>query len=229
VRVLLPAILLCVVRATCGAQPAPQFTWQGEVDGIVILHLRGKRVDIEYREGQPVERQTFHYRTPLTDVNQNLRLEVREGRGSVRITQQPKLDNNYTASVAIEDRQDGASLYSIALYWDEAATPSGRMDRLVWSGTVEGETIVSCRANHCESKAEGGPTAGREKTKFTRPLPDGDVTVSLDETTGRAGIRLLEQPTAGNQYTARVQVTAMPGGGDCSFTLSWPRPRPPRR
>jgi hypothetical protein len=195
------------------------------VDGIIVLHIHGKRVNIEYREGKPVERQTFNFRTPLADVNQSLRLEVREGRGAVRITQQPALDNNYSASVLIEDRQDGASFYSIALYWDEAEMPSGRLDRLVWSGAVDGVAIVSCRANHCESKAQSGQPVGREKARFTRPLPEGDVAVTLDETTGRAGIRLLEQPSAANQYTARVEIRAMPGGGDCSFTLNWPRPR----
>lgn len=218
-RALPTAIFLCAAAA---AQNVPQFTWEGEVDGIAILHLRGNRVDLEYRQGEPVVRQAFRFRAPLPDLNQAVRVDVREGRGSVRVLAHPRLDNGYTASIAIEDRQDGASFYSIAVYWDRASPPSGRMDRVVWSGTVDGDVVVSCRANRCET--EGGRLTMRVKSKFTRPLPEDAVPVTLDETSGSADIRLIEQPSPSNHYTARVQVRAMPGGGECSFTLSWPRP-----
>jgi hypothetical protein len=205
------------------AQQSPQFTWEGQVDGIVVLHVHGERVDVEYRQGAPVERQVFHFSSSLPDIRQNARVEVREGRGAVRVTQQPRIENNFTADVTIEDRQDGASFYSIGVYWDERGTPTGRMDHVTWSGRVDGEVVVGCRANRCEPVVRSGEPVGRPHTKFTRPLPNRDIRVWLDETGGRGDIKLLEQPAANNNFTAKVLIRAFGGGGECSFILSWPR------
>jgi hypothetical protein len=215
---------LCAA-AVVHAQPGPQFTWEGQVDGIVVLHVRRERVDIEYRQGKPAERQSFHFIGSLPDLRQDVRVEVREGRGAVRVSQQPRIENNFTADITIEDRQDGASFYSIGLYWAESGTPSGRMDHVNWSGRVDGEVTVECHAGQCDPSVESGQPVGRARAKFTRPLPNHDVRVWLDETGGRADIKILEQPSALNHYTVKVLVRAFGGGGDCSFILSWPRER----
>ena len=207
------------------AQQDPRFTWKGVVDGIIVLHIRGEQVEIEYRQGAPVEREAFHFYSALPDLAQKVRLEVLESRGSVAVTEQPRIDNNYTASVTIEDRQDGSWPYSIALYWDEAAPLSGRIDHLNWTGRVTGEVLVECRLSSCQSTVQSGDPVGRERFKFTRPLPDSDVRVTLDETGGRGDVRLMEQPSSQNGYKVKVRVRGLPGSGECSFVLSWPRVR----
>jgi hypothetical protein len=218
-------IALFALALMAGAQPDPCFTWKGQVDGIIVLHIRGEHVDIEYQQGAPVERQSYQFYNALPDVTQNVRVQELEGRGSVRVTQQPGIDNNYTANVTIEDRQDGSALYSIALYWDEAVSVSGRRDRVTWSGRVAGEAVVECKGARCQSTVQSGPPIGRERFKFTHPLPDSSVRVSLDDTNGRGDVRLLEQPSSRNSYTAKVLVRGFAGGGQCSFVLSWPRLR----
>lgn len=221
-------LVLFSAAALAGAQTDPNFTWKGEVDGIIVLHIHGQRVEIEYRQGAPVQRQSYRFNDALPDSSQDVRLEVLESRGSVNITQQPRADNNYTADITIEDRQDGSFPYSIALYWDDAAPLAGRRDHLTWTGVVTGEVIVTCRAERCESAVQSGGPVGRERVKFTRPLPDSGVRVTLDDTEGRAEIRLLERPSARNGYAAKVLVRALPGGGACSFVLSWHRLRTPK-
>ncbi len=215
------------------AEPKAQLTWEGEVDGILFLYIQGKELKLEHKQGQPVARQKFKFFAALPDSRQHIRLEVRQGRGSVRITEQPGIENSYTAAVSIEDRQDGAGFYSIALYWDadrgsfanEPSRAVGRMDSVSWSGHVDGEVIIECGEEHCESKPQRGPAVTREKSKFSHPMPSDELRVFLDRTDGPAEFLVLEEPSARNDFHTKVKIRSMPGGGDCSFLLSWPRPR----
>jgi len=209
------------------AQNRPQFVWQGQVDGIVILHLRDKRLDVQVQEGSPVERQQFQFHDRLPDTRQDVRLEVREGRGLVHIVDQPRLDNHYTSAVAIEDRQPGSSFYSIALYWDASTAVlehPGRNDKIVWSGRVDRQATISCRAKSCVAATLNGMPVADAQFKFSRPLPNHAVDVRLEQPEGRGEIRLVEQPSERNQYTARVLIRDLhSGSGEYSFVLTWPR------
>jgi hypothetical protein len=209
------------------AQNRPQFVWQGQVDGIVILHLRDKRLDVQVQEGSPVERQQFQFHDRLPDSRQDARLEILEGRGYAHIVDQPRLDNHYTLAVAIEDRQPGSSFYSIALHWDASTAVlehPDRSDKLAWSGRVDREAVISCRTKSCVAVSAHGAPVADEHFKFSRPLPNRDVIVSLEQPEGRGEIRLVEQPSERNQYTARVSIRdPQSGSGEYSFALAWPR------
>lgn len=226
-RLLQLLILPCLVCA----QERSQFVWQGEVEGIVLLSLRDNRLDLQVKEGTPVARPRFHFYGRLPEIRQDARLEIREGRGYVHIVDQPRLENHYTLAVSIEDRQPGSSFYSIALYWDassqsfEGFRRSGRTDKISWSGRVDQEAIISCQARSCTSVATLGAPVMGERFKFSRPLPNLDVEVRLEETQGRGEIRLAEQPSERNNYTTRVSIhDPQSGAGEYSFTLLWTRP-----
>jgi hypothetical protein len=212
------------------AQDRPQLTWQGKVDGIALITIRGDRLDNRVQEGAPVEAQQFRFSAALPEVRQDARVQVVEGRGYVHIVEQPRLENRYTLSIAIEDRQPGSSSYSIAVYWDasnrffESRRPQGRTDQVTWSGRVDEETMVSCQAKTCVSKSARGAPAADERVRFSRPLPARDVDVALELREGRGDIRLVEQPRETNHYTARVAIHDRQGGtGEYAFTLVWPR------
>ena len=222
--------LLLLVGAALG-QDRPQFVWQGEVDGVAILHLRGKRVDVQTQEGAPVSQQQFYFYQALPETRQDARLRVIQGRGYVHIIDQPRLDNQFTLAVSIEDRQAGSSFYSIALYWDtsdrqfERSRGEGRTEAIAWSGRVDEEALVSCQAKTCSSSAASGAPVAGEHFKFTRPLPGRPVEVTLAEREGRGEIRLVEQPSERNHYTVRVSIHDPQGGSsDYSFKLAWNRP-----
>jgi len=224
-------LTLLIFGWTLCAQNRPQFVWQGEVDGIDILHLLDNRLEVQVQEGAPVARQRFQFYDRLPEVRQDARLEVREGRGYVHIVSQPRLENHYTLSLSIEDRQPGSSFYSIALYWDasnsffEGAHRPGRSDQVTWSGQVDEEAIISCQAKACVSSFTRGAPVASERFKFSRPLPNRDVEVSLEDTQGRGQVRLVEQPRQRNNYTARVSIRdPQAGAGEYAFTLVWTRP-----
>src|ERR1035438_6298331 len=190
------------------AQDRVQFVWQGEVDGIDILYLHADHLTVQIKEGAPIVRQQYHFYDRLPESHQDARLEVREGRGFVHIIDQPRIENQYTLAVSIEDRQPGSSFYSIALYWDASNQAfergAGRTDKLAWSGRVDEEAIISCQNKTCTSNSDHGAPVANEHFKFSRPLPHRDVEVTLDDHEGRGDIRLVEQPRERNNYTARV-------------------------
>jgi hypothetical protein len=220
---------LCAAPLAAVPGDEPQFVWQGQVDGIAILHLHGKQLAVQIQEGGPVERQQFHFSDALPDVRQKVRVEVLEGRGYVHVIDQPSIENHYTLAVGIEDRQAGSAFYSIALYWDASNNTFDRgaekTDKVTWSGRVDHSAIVSCQAKSCTSSVEHGATpVADEHFKFSKPLPDRDTEVRLEAPEGRGEIRLIEQPRQRNHYTARVSIRdSGAGAGDYSFTLVWNR------
>jgi hypothetical protein len=211
------------------AQDRQQFLWQGDVDGVTTLYLQANRLKVEVKEGEPVARQKYHFYDRLPQAHQDARLEVREGRGFVHIIDQPRLANQYTLAVSIEDRQPGSSHYSIALYWDTSNNTieqvRGRTGKVRWTGRVDEQALISCRDQTCTSTVSQGAPVASEQFKFSRPLPHQDVEVSLDEREGRGEIRLVEQPRQSNDYTARVSIRdPQAGSGEYAFTLVWTRP-----
>lgn len=204
--------------------------WQGDVDATTFLYVHAKRLQSESRDGAPVANQRYRFTGALPLVRQDVRMRVIEGRGYIHIVEQPRVDNNYTLSISIEDRQPGSSFYSLALYWDDGlfdnAGQSGR-SQVKWSGRVEEEVMVSCAGDHCTSQPVRGAAVMREHFKFARPLPSSEVPVRLDFVDGRGEIRLVEQPSESNGYTARVQIRDPQSGvGDYAFTLTWRAPLP---
>jgi len=231
------SFLLAVTASTVFAQEQPKLAWQGEVDATSILYIRDDRIEIEDKEGLPVQRQRFRFNDRLPGRRQDVEMEIVEGRGQVRIVQQPRPENNYTLAVMIEDRQNGRSFYSLSFYWASGSgffgglpnrrpvTSSDRGEQLIWSGRVDGEIVVACRGQSCDTELRRGQSVVRDRFQFSRPLPAQEVQVSLEETEGRGEIRLVEQPRENNGYTAKVLIRDPQGGsGDYSFSLTWMRP-----
>ena len=224
------ACALALVPAAAQAAPGdgkPQFTWQGEVDGTALLYVHRKRVIVETKDGGPVEQQRYHIREALPPNRQNVRLHVSEGRGYVHVVEQPRIDNDFTLAIAIEDVQQGSSFYSFAVDWDSSAfdrPDDSRQSKVKWSGRVEGRAIVSCANTRCNTQAEAGTHVMHERFKFTRPLPQHNVQVTLVSYDGRGEVHLVEQPSETNGYAARVEIRDPQGGADdYAFTLGWDR------
>jgi hypothetical protein len=225
----LALILFLWGYSTVSAEDRPQFVWQGQVDGTAILHLAGKSLAVQIQNGAPVDRQKFHFSDALPQTQQAVRLQVLEGRGYVHVLDHPGIENNYKLAVAIEDRQPGSSFYSIALYWDTSSSVFERRkeksEHVTWTGRVDEGAIVNCQKQSCFSTTDRGAPVADEHFKFSRPLPDRDSDVRLEYPEGRGEIRLIEQPRARNNYTARVSIRdPQGGGGEYAFTLTWDRP-----
>jgi hypothetical protein len=154
---------------------------------------------------------------------------VIEGRGFVRIVEQPRAENDFTLAVSIEDRQPGSGFYSLALYWTsdsiERRDDRSRMGQIRWSGRVDDEVVVSCAASACTSAAVSGSPVMHEKAKLSAPLPQAEVPVELETVEARGAVTVVEQPSERNGYTVRVRIRDKdPGSSDYAFNLKWRRP-----
>jgi hypothetical protein len=220
-----------------GAQTQPQLVWEGEVDGVIVIHIRGNRLDVEDRQGAPVQRERHRFFDRLPEARQTAKLRVVQSRGSVRVLNQPDVANNFTLSVMIEDRLGGSGFYSLAFFWQTSShsglgpvvRPPNRSirsgeERLTWTGQIDEEVIIQCRANECTPQTVRGSSARGDRYQFSRSLPGSEVRVSLDDVQGRGDVQLIEQPAPQNAYMAKVRIRDQESGyGEYSFSLFWPR------
>ncbi len=238
----LPLCILLLAFGAAAQDNQPQLAWEGEVDGITVLRFQGNRVDTEPLRGLPVQRQRFRFFERLPQARQNVRLEVVEGRGNVRIVEQPRPENSYTLAVRIDDSRGGASFYSLAFFWDvrdrrratwdpwdespARSARTGGTEAVRWNGRVDGEAIISCGGNACYAEERSGRPVVADRYRFSRRMPHSEFEVSLEDHEGRGDVRLVEQPSEDNDYTAKVLIRDPQGGaGEYGFTLAWTPPR----
>src|SRR5262249_51498617 len=108
-----------------------RFRWEGVVDGTSFVYIRGRNVRVETRSGLPVQRQRFNFSDPLPFASIELGLDVFNGRGRVRLVQNPQPNNDYTAVVRIDDNSGGRDAYGFELQWYDRTR---RDERGGWSG-----------------------------------------------------------------------------------------------
>lgn len=206
-----------------------RFRWEGVVDGATVIRISRRQVDYEYRSGLPVQRQRYDFTDALPFTRTEVRLNVIEGRGDVRLIEQPRSENNYTAAVLIEDRDRGNSTYAFELLWERPRNSGGRRrddEAFEWRGRVDGESIIRVRGGSVRVENISGSGVSDDDYRFTVAMPLQPFQVSLVETSGRGEIVLIEQPSRRNDYTVAIRIRDSQGGaGRYAFTLTWQPPR----
>ena len=102
------------------------------------------------------------------------------------------------------------------------ANAQGRRD-ISWRGDVDDTVIVYFHGDRVRTETVTGD-GPRNVSTFGR-LPDRPVTVFLSEREGRGRTRIIQQPSAENDYTAAVRIKDPQGGrSHYEFRLSWRRP-----
>lgn len=94
-----------------------QMNWRGSVDDVVTISVFGRSAITRTISGQQVSSVRFNFSQALPRRAVKVDVEKREGRGDVRVIQQPDARNNYTAIIEIRDRSGGRDTYEFDLYW----------------------------------------------------------------------------------------------------------------
>ncbi len=103
---------------------AQTMTWRGTVDDVVEVTIRGRRANTRtvsgrtYRDGRAQFSGRGGYRRGGRDVGR-ARVNKHDGRGRVRVVQQPSRRNNYTTIIRITDSKGGADRYRFTVEWDD--------------------------------------------------------------------------------------------------------------
>jgi hypothetical protein len=100
-----------------GGSRSTGLRWSGRVDGGDIIFIRGNRLWVSHQSGQPINNESLRFFQTLPAANQSVAVRKVEGRGIVRVIEQPWSGNNYTAAILIEDRDGGADRYAIDVEW----------------------------------------------------------------------------------------------------------------
>lgn len=92
--------------------------WSGKVDGVAEIRIQGSRIDAVSPRGnrlRDVRYDVLGASLPRRDVR--LEMARTDGRGSVRIVQQPSVWNGYVAIIRIEDGRAGYGDYRFDVRW----------------------------------------------------------------------------------------------------------------
>ena len=154
-------------------------------------------------------------------------LAEREGRGEIRLAEQPSERNHYTARVSIHDPQGGSSDYSFKLVWNRPTgnepppIPAG--SGLVWSGSVSGQVRVTVKAGAAISQALAGGRVANQHADFIQPLPArSDLQPALKTLRGRGRVEIVETPSQQNNYQLIFEITDPgPGADSYEVELDW--------
>lgn len=115
---LISGIFLFGTVQNANAQRSGSMEWRGTVDDSIQIVIRNRNARIRHMSGRFIDdaRFSFNGAAPRRDVN--VRVDKRDGRGSIFIVQRPNRRNNYTTIVQINDPKGGTDRYRFNLYWD---------------------------------------------------------------------------------------------------------------
>lgn len=207
------------------------------------LQARGRR---DTRLSQP------EIENALPREDGTVRVRIEDGRGDAQVTQQPSRDNDYTAVVRVRDRSGGADFYRVSAYWVGADNGWGygrgrdgdeRDDRdrnggngawgrdrdrgyrsvLHWSGRVDDALEIRVQGDQIRYRNLSGKGTRDIDTDFAGyGLPRENVELRVVEREGRGSVRVVQQPSARNNYTALIRIyDPRPSYGYYNFDVTW--------
>ncbi|MBX3290706.1 MAG: hypothetical protein KF855_15430 [Acidobacteria bacterium] len=111
---------LFLFSATEAQAQRETFHWTGTVDQDVQIVIRGRRATVRTMRGQRYNdaRYNFNGRS-MGNRRRDADVDKHDGRGKVRVIQQPSRRNNYTTIIRVEDPKGEPDRYSFTVKWDD--------------------------------------------------------------------------------------------------------------
>jgi hypothetical protein len=100
-----------------GVSTSGRLHWRGTVDDNVQLVVRDGYVDVRTIGGTEYSDANYNFTSPLPRRRVTVRVNKLNGRGTVRVLQQPSRENDFTAVIEIRDSSGGARGYEIEVLW----------------------------------------------------------------------------------------------------------------
>lgn len=94
--------------------------------------------------------------------------------------------------------------------------------RLRWRGTVDDDVHLVIRNDNVEVRTIGGSEYGNATYNFTSALPRRRVTVNVVRLKGRGDVRVIQQPSRDNDFSAVIQIRDPSGGArEYEIEVTW--------
>jgi len=108
------------------------------------------------------------------------------------------------------------ALFTVSSIQAQTESTSGKV---FWRGSVDNKVHLTIKSNTLEQKTVEGAEKPAGTFSFTAPLPEQAVTVQVLRKEGRSKkIKVIQQPTADNDFTAIVEIHD-DGGGARDYVL----------
>lgn len=113
--------------------------------------------------------------------------------------------------------------FLLFLVVDSSAQSVSASGKVFWRGRVDGKVHLVVRGDSIDQRTVEGAENDPGKFSFTTPLPDAAVNVAVTRKEGRSKkIKVLQQPTAENDFTAIVEIHDDGGGArDYVVEIFW--------
>ena len=97
-----------------------------------------------------------------------------------------------------------------------------RTGRAYWSGIVDKQVQLVVRNRNIETQTISGREYPAGRFNFTASLPTRNVSVDVDKKSGRGDIRVIQQPSRDNNYTAIIQIDDNDSGAkEYQLEINW--------
>ena len=91
--------------------------WSGDVDDVLEIRIQNQRIEYRTVSGQQPRGVAVNSMNMPQQRDITLRVMENQGRGDVRVVQQPTIWNGYTTVLRVNDPQGGYGRYDFDLYW----------------------------------------------------------------------------------------------------------------
>ncbi len=103
-----------------------------------------------------------------------------------------------------------------------AAAQVAAEEKFRWKGTVDGIDEIAVQGRTVEVDHLEAEPLKNQIYRFSASLPARDVELRLKQVRGRGRVRLMQQPSSRNEFTAVVRIEDEQGGDDdYEFELIW--------
>jgi len=138
-------------------------------------------------------------------------------------------ESRYDASIGLYYQQgydDGFSnrprRYDVAIGGTTYPPTPGYGASASWSGRVDGQANIIIRGGDIRTEDASGTGLQIGSQTMNGSLPRRPTTITARKTSGRGDVRVIQQPSRSNDYTAIVQIDdTRAGAGDYNVEISW--------
>lgn len=202
-------------------------SWSGRVDDKANIIIRGGTIRSEdvSATGLQVNYQNMNGNLPRRATT--VSATRREGRGDVRVIQQPSRSNDFTAIIQITDPRGGSDNYTVEISWTRSGgnnqgNESYHSGSVRWRGRVDQTADIIITGSDVQTYDSAGTGISGVNFNISGSLAARPGSVTARKRSGRGSVTVKQQPSSDNDFTAIVQVFD-PGGGadDYDIDISW--------
>lgn len=168
-------------------------TWRGRANGSGKVKIKGELItyDGDVVSGSVSDRlPAFGY--------QIKKAKKITGGGDVTIAEQPTANNSYTTVISVNAKKPSEVVFE--LEWELA-----RQGRITWRGEVGGHSLIRVQGPFVDLEQVSGEAA-KDVNYQAEALPKQDATIAVKKISGAAEVKVVESPSAANQYMGTISV-----------------------